>query len=655
MEKLKDKRKQSGITLIALIITIIVLLILAGVAINTLTGEGSIIANANKVVEMNNIANVKEKIELEIIGTILKENNEVTLDKIIDDLIDKGITTEENSDRESGQIKTEEGYIFQIEETENGSYEVEYVGNGEFVKESIHISYELSTNGIANKVIITTRASAESGIKSYEINGENRKTYGEGTTNIEETYEVTANGTYIIKITNNNGEEKTKEIEINNILEGTIQMMPDKTSPTRENVKITIIWPTGSERGIKEIKVGNNQWQSASGEKSEVEVTENCTVEARVRNSDEDVITSSITISNIDKNNPTVTATSGIETIEEGTSNEISKYFTYSENGTAEITNVTYTDTSNGDTVVTNTNTLAVGTHIIKCTVTKETGAVASATKTIEVEKKEIVISDGNWTGEVNSPMLMEGMTAVYWSTDGGVTASTTQEGAIEIYAKIDSNGKASSTGTDNANFKWENWYAYTAGDNVTDTKTSRWANAVTDDGSYWVWIPRYKYKITNEPTSAGIENAGKIDVEFIPTTDKMGTTGYTTEANADGEIITTDSEGYIIHPAFENGSSTGKNNGFENGEWDSELPGFWIAKYEMSMEDGEGNALNTDEVEGNVAISAEVKMVSKPNVSSWREIQIGQIYQNCIKYDTGKNSHMIKNSEWRSRSILNP
>ena len=294
---------------------------------------------------MSNIANVKEKIELEIIGTILKENNEVTLDKIIDDLIDKGITTEENSDRESGQIKTEEGYIFQIEETENGSYEVEYVGKGEFVKESIHISYELSTNGIANKVIITIRASAESGIKSYEINGENRKTYGEGTTNIEETYEVTANGTYIIKITNNNGEEKTKEIEISNILEGTIQMMPDKTSPTRENVKITIIWPTGSERGIKEIKVGNNQWQSASGEKSEVEVTENCTVQARVRNNNEDVITSSITISNIDKNNPTVTATEGTETIEEGTSKDISSYFTYSANGTAEITSVEYTDT----------------------------------------------------------------------------------------------------------------------------------------------------------------------------------------------------------------------------------------------------------------------------------------------------------------------
>ena len=262
---------------------------------------------------------------------------------------------------------------------------------------------------------------------------------------------------------------------------------------------------------------------------------------------------------------------------------------------------------------------------------------------TEEDDKLQLEVAD------VEEPVLMEGMTAVYWSTDGGVTASTTQEGATEIYAKIDSNGKASSTGTENPNFKWENWYAYTKGDNSTDTKTSRWANAVTDDGSYWVWIPRYKYKITNQPTEVGIDSAGKIDIKFIPTTDKMGVEGYTTEANTDGEILTTDSEGYIIHPAFENGSSTGKNNGYANGEWDSELPGFWIAKYEMSGE----NASEENIEPGNVAISAEVKMVSKPNAISWRNIQVGQAYQNGIKYDEDKNSHMTKNSEWRSSLIF--
>lgn len=45
-----DMKRMKGITLIALVITIIVLLILAGVAISTLTGDGSIIKNANEAV-----------------------------------------------------------------------------------------------------------------------------------------------------------------------------------------------------------------------------------------------------------------------------------------------------------------------------------------------------------------------------------------------------------------------------------------------------------------------------------------------------------------------------------------------------------------------------------------------------------------------------
>ena len=268
-------------------------------------------------------------------------------------------------------------------------------------------------------------------------------------------------------------------------------------------------------------------------------------------------------------------------------------------------------------------------------------------------DNKAPEMNKSEWNGKVQSPMLLEGMTAVYWSKDGGVTASTTEEGSEEIYSKIDSNGKASSTGTENPNFKWSNWYNYVAGNNSTDTKTSRWANVVTDDGSYWVWIPRYKYKISEEPTEAGVNNAGKVDVEFIPTTEKMGSTGYTTGANSEGEILTTDGKGYIIHPAFENGSSTGKNNGYANGEWDSELAGFWIAKYEMSMEDGSGNALNTDEVGGDVLISDTVKMVSKPNVLSWRDITIGNSYTNCYNYDRDNESHLIKMSEWGAVAYL--
>ena len=61
---MKKFNENKGITLLALIITIIVLVILAGVAINTLYGENGIISNAQDVATLNNIKTLEEAIEL---------------------------------------------------------------------------------------------------------------------------------------------------------------------------------------------------------------------------------------------------------------------------------------------------------------------------------------------------------------------------------------------------------------------------------------------------------------------------------------------------------------------------------------------------------------------------------------------------------------
>ena len=67
--KAKKSNKQKlmtnkGITLIALVITIIVLLILAGVSIATLTGQNGILTQANNAKTQTEIANEKEAISL---------------------------------------------------------------------------------------------------------------------------------------------------------------------------------------------------------------------------------------------------------------------------------------------------------------------------------------------------------------------------------------------------------------------------------------------------------------------------------------------------------------------------------------------------------------------------------------------------------------
>ena len=68
MSNLKWKRgkAQQGITLIALVVTIIVLIILAGVSINMLVGENGIITQVQTAKEENGRTEIIEKIQLEI-------------------------------------------------------------------------------------------------------------------------------------------------------------------------------------------------------------------------------------------------------------------------------------------------------------------------------------------------------------------------------------------------------------------------------------------------------------------------------------------------------------------------------------------------------------------------------------------------------------
>ena len=68
------KRKERGITLIALVITIVVLLILAGVSIAMLTGDNGILTQAQKAKEQTEKASEAEKIQLALMSTAISNN-----------------------------------------------------------------------------------------------------------------------------------------------------------------------------------------------------------------------------------------------------------------------------------------------------------------------------------------------------------------------------------------------------------------------------------------------------------------------------------------------------------------------------------------------------------------------------------------------------
>ena len=201
--------------------------------------------------------------------------------------------------------------------------------------------------------------------------------------------------------------------------------------------------------------------------------------------------------------------------------------------------------------------------------------------------------SDGSFSEEkgVNTPNLGEGMTPIKWD----VTANGGAEDWVET------------TGDD------EEWYDYSA---------KKWANATTSDGSMWVWIPRYAYSITSGYHSS---STGTIEVEFMKGTSNETTSGRTSFNNASGQ------GNWNIHPAFTYGSTAS---------------GIWVAKFEASSVEG-----NSDTKEGDDVTTKTLQV--KPGVSSWRNINISNIYDVCKKYNGGLNSHLMKNDEWGAAAYL--
>ena len=160
-----------------------------------------------------------------------------------------------------------------------------------------------------------------------------------------------------------------------------------------------------------------------------------------------------------------------------------------------------------------------------------------------ELDKYIKGTSNTAWTGKVNKPKLMTGMTAIKFNEPTG--DETAKEGST-----------VKTTDNDSA------WYDYDA---------KKWANAQTADGSMWVWIPRFAYKVNSSTKT--------FDVVFLKdTTNTYLDNG--TEKNAE-------KEGYIVHPAFKDESSTG----YENGGWNKELTGIWVAKFEAGYATSNGNS----------------------------------------------------------------
>ena len=83
--KNKLRKTNSGITLIALVITIIVLLILAGVTIATLTGDNGILTKATEAKDKTEEGEEEEKVKLSVAGALAKDNGGEIKEQYLDE------------------------------------------------------------------------------------------------------------------------------------------------------------------------------------------------------------------------------------------------------------------------------------------------------------------------------------------------------------------------------------------------------------------------------------------------------------------------------------------------------------------------------------------------------------------------------------------
>ena len=95
MEKaiINQKETQKGITLIALVITIIVLLILAGVSIAMLTGQNGILTQAQNAKTTTENKSAEEKVKLAVMGA-RADDGTLTVGKLRTELANYGGTVE---------------------------------------------------------------------------------------------------------------------------------------------------------------------------------------------------------------------------------------------------------------------------------------------------------------------------------------------------------------------------------------------------------------------------------------------------------------------------------------------------------------------------------------------------------------------------------
>ena len=269
----KRGKKETGITIVTLVITIIVLLILSGITITALSGDNGILKRAAEAKQETEKNQVIEMVQLEVLGTYAEADGEFDSEKFKDNVKDhlknynpvisedeKTITVEVKKyevvvDKETGEVvkKGEVKGVTPIFETklynEDGT---ELKGEG---KGTVIVGVKLTNKEKLDKYSIEIKNS-----KGEKIEADTT-TIGEG----EVSFTIEENGKYtiIVKGTKDGTErtnQRTIEIDVGEKIITNIEIRPNGGAkyivPTEGKAKIKV--------GIEE-KAGENKYKYSYG------------------------------------------------------------------------------------------------------------------------------------------------------------------------------------------------------------------------------------------------------------------------------------------------------------------------------------------------------------------------------------------------------
>ena len=588
---------ESGITLIALVVTIVVLLILAGITISLVFGSNGVIDKAQEANENTKIAQVREQLELAKGPEYIEGNGKYNPDSYFERIEAEGIIGNKDTDIiDNGdgtyEVTTTSGYIFKItlvpSKDNVEDIQIEHIGkvDGPRIR---NLTVSKTTNSITVEV---ETANAEGATYTYYYKKGGETDWKKAEEIKEKTYTFSgleSNVIYNIKVrVEKDGKAVEKEVSTitGELPEGAVQFSPVEwksgqasTTITTSETGYTLQYQIG---GIAEESWTNTTSGSAIGNLQHGQIVygrlfdgTNGSKTANIDVQDE-ILPQQATISLSGTSTTTegsITATVTLTDNESGVNTTSSKWIYNTISGAIGENESSYNNTFSGNGQTIQLKATTAGTYYLHV-LTVDNAGNKKETISSAVTVEAALVADGNYNASkgVNTPKLGSGMTPIKWNGSSWVNT----------------------TGSD------KDWYDYTS---------KKWANAKTSDGSMWVWIPRYAYSITSGYHSS---SAGNIDVEFMKGLTNETSTGRKSFNNASGQGK------WNIHPAFNYGTT---------------VSGIWVAKFEASNSGG--------------------KIKVEPGVQSWRSITVNDIYTNCLNYNKTLNSHMMKNDEWGAVAYL--